>query len=109
MVKYQIFILDSVLICRFWVRVGRACGVFLCWNQRCLFVRICKRYIMRLINTLIFSNRLLAFKIVRFKVTIDNFLSTFVLAFINDSLRGDCCCLSGLVLLSVVEINAFMA
>ena len=28
---------------------------------------------MCLINTLIFSNRLLAFKIVRFKVTLDNF------------------------------------
>ena len=27
MIKYQIFILDSILICRFWVRVGRACGV----------------------------------------------------------------------------------
>ena len=29
MIKYQIFILDSILICRFWVRVGRACGVSL--------------------------------------------------------------------------------
>jgi len=48
-------------------------ALFLCWNQKCLFVRICKRCIMCLINTLIFSNRLLAFKIVRFKVTIDNF------------------------------------
>ena len=28
---------------------------------------------MSLINALIFSNRLLAFKIVRFKLTIDNF------------------------------------
>ena len=28
MIKYQIFILDSILICLFWVRVGRACGVF---------------------------------------------------------------------------------
>ena len=27
MIKYQIFILDSILICLFWVRVGRACGV----------------------------------------------------------------------------------
>ena len=27
MIKFQIFILDSILICRFWVRVGRACGV----------------------------------------------------------------------------------
>ena len=27
MIKYQIFILDSILICRFWVRVGRAYGV----------------------------------------------------------------------------------
>ena len=26
MIKYQIFILDSILICLFWVRVGRACG-----------------------------------------------------------------------------------
>ena len=73
MIKYQIFILDSILICLFWVRVGRACGVILCWNQKCLFVRIRKRCIMYLINALIFSNRLLAFKIVRFKVAIDNF------------------------------------
>ena len=27
MIKYQIFILDSILICLFRVRVGRACGV----------------------------------------------------------------------------------
>ena len=27
MIKYQIFILDSILICRFWVQVGRASGV----------------------------------------------------------------------------------
>ena len=47
--------------------------LFLCWNQKCLFVCICKRCIMCSINALIFSNRLLAFKIVRFKVTIDNF------------------------------------
>ena len=84
-------------------------ALFLCWNQKCLFVRICKRCIMCLINTLIFSNRLLAFKIVRFKVAIDNFPEHVCPALINDSLRGDCCCLSGLVLLSAVEINAFMA
>ena len=48
-------------------------ALFLCWNQKFLFVRICKGCIMCLINALIFSNRLLAFKIVRFKVLIDNF------------------------------------
>ena len=73
MIKYQIFILDSILICLFWVRVGRACGVLSLLESKMSFCSHMQKMIMCLINTLIFPNRLLAFKIVRFKVAIDNF------------------------------------